>query len=128
MPNRRLISRELADLFGVLANPDRIRIIEELRGGELDVNGLQRALDIPQARVSQHLAVLRAHRIAAERREGRHVYYHLLQPQLAEWIVQGLEFFGGELSFGQQMRAAIDEVRALWSPVPDAGPEGVRRS
>lgn len=115
MPSRRLVSKELADLFGVLANPDRIRIVEELRGRELDVNSLQQALEIPQARVSQHLSVLRAHRLVDERRAGRHVYYHLLQPTLADWILQGLEFFGGELNFGQDMQNAINEARALWN-------------
>jgi DNA-binding transcriptional ArsR family regulator len=125
MPSRRLVSRELADLFAVLANADRIRIIEELRSSERDVNTLQNALDIPQARVSQHLAVLRAHRLVAERRAGRHSYYHLLQPALADWILQGLDYFRGELDFGQDMRSAINEARALWSaeqPPVNGGP------
>jgi DNA-binding transcriptional ArsR family regulator len=116
MPSRRLVSKELADLFGVLANADRIRIVEELRGRELDVNSLQQALEIPQARVSQHLSVLRAHRLVAERRAGRHVYYHLQQPALADWILRGLEFFRGEMNFGHDIEAAIEEARALWAP------------
>jgi len=119
MPNRRLVSKELADLFGVLANPDRIRIIEELRNGEVDVNGLQHALDVPQSRISQHLALLRAHRIVSERRDGRHVYYHLQQPSLAAWILQGLDFSAGEVGFGEQMREAIEEVRTIWSSAPE---------
>ena len=126
MPSRRLVSRELADLFGVLANADRIRIIEELRGSERDVHTLQQALEIPQARVSQHLAILRAHRLVAERRASRHVYYHLLQPALAGWILQGLDYFRGEPAFGQDLRSAIDEARALWSaerPPVNEGPE-----
>ena len=122
MPSRLIIAKELSDLFGLLSNPDRIRLIEELRNGEVDVNGLQQALDIPQARVSQHLAVMRAHRVVAERRDGRHVYYHLQQPMLAEWILQGLEFFGADLNFNDRMRTAIDEVRTLWSP-PDDKPQ-----
>jgi DNA-binding transcriptional ArsR family regulator len=123
MPSRRIVSKELADLFGVLAHPDRIRVIEELRGREVDVHGLQESLDIPQTRISQHLAVLRAHRIVAERREGRHVFYHLQQPLLAAWILRGLDFFGGELGVGDQMREAIEEVRAIWGPGPEPRPE-----
>jgi ArsR family transcriptional regulator len=114
MPSRRLVSKELAELFGVLSNPDRIRIVEELRGRELDVNSLQQSLDIPQARVSQQLAVLRSHRLVTERRAGRHVYYHLQQPALADWILQGLEFFRGEMNFGHDMETAIEEALALW--------------
>jgi DNA-binding transcriptional ArsR family regulator len=127
MPSRRLVSKELADLFGVLANPDRIRIIEELRNGEVDVNGLHHALDVPQSRISQHLAVLRAHRIVSERRDGRHVYYHLQQPSLAGWILQGLDFSGGELGFGEQMREAIEEVRTIWGAARERDPEEALR-
>lgn len=119
MRSGTLISKELAQLFGVLAHPDRIRIIEELRNGEVDVNGLQQAIGLPQSRVSQHLSVLRAHRIVAERREGRHVFYHLPDPRLAQWILDGVSFFQTEMKFGDQMRNAIDEVRELWSPSPE---------
>ena len=34
MPHRVLVAKELAELLGVLAHPNRIRIIEELREGE----------------------------------------------------------------------------------------------
>ena len=38
VPYRVLVANELADLLGVLAHPNRIRIIEELRDGERNVN------------------------------------------------------------------------------------------
>ena len=44
MPQQSLASREMASLLGVLAHPHRIRIVEELRAGELDVNSLQSIL------------------------------------------------------------------------------------
>ncbi|MFT6116352.1 MAG: hypothetical protein ACJARY_001957, partial [Candidatus Azotimanducaceae bacterium] len=34
MPDRQLVAKELADIFKIVAHPDRIRIIEELRTGE----------------------------------------------------------------------------------------------
>ena len=40
MPDRQIVSKELADLFKIIAHPDRIRIIEELGHGEKDVNTL----------------------------------------------------------------------------------------
>jgi len=48
-----------ADFFKALAHPLRIRILETLRGRERSVQELQAALDLDQATVSQHLAVLR---------------------------------------------------------------------
>ena len=100
MPQRTLAARELAQVFRVLSNPDRIRLIEELRDSEMDVQTLQEALDLPQTRVSQHLATLRAHRLAECRRKGRRIYYRLTQPAMATWIVSGLVFLERELEEG----------------------------
>jgi DNA-binding transcriptional ArsR family regulator len=115
MPNRTLIAKDLAEFFGVLSHPDRLRIVEELRGGELDVNALQALLGISHSRTSQNLAVLRMQRIVAERREGRHVYYRLLQPKLAAWILQGLQFLEAEMAGAEQRRTALAEVKQIWS-------------
>jgi DNA-binding transcriptional ArsR family regulator len=115
VPARAAVSRELAHLFGVLANAHRIRIIQELGGGEVDVNGLQQALGISHSSVSQHLALLRAHRLVQERREGRHVFYKLAQSELAGWLLRGLDFLETEFRMGSEMRDAVAEARNLWS-------------
>lgn len=116
MPVRATVSKELASLFGVLGNPHRVRLVEELREAEVDVNGLQRALGISHSSVSQHLAVLRAHRIVTERREGRHVYYRLTQSELAEWVRTGLDFIERDLNQEHEIRTAVEQVRVIWSP------------
>jgi DNA-binding transcriptional ArsR family regulator len=108
-----MAARELADIFKVLAHPDRIRVIEELGRGEKDVNTLVELLDLPGPRVSQHLSMMRAHRIVEERRDGRHHYYHLMQPEIAAWIVEGLEFVEGRLT--GVSKSAINTARKLWS-------------
>ena len=92
MPHRVLVTKELAALFAVFAHPHRIRLIEELRDGECDVKSLQHALGISHSGVSQHLMVLRAHRLVCERREGRHVLYGLRQPGMASWLLEATEF------------------------------------
>src|SRR5688572_17601660 len=94
MPYRTLVTKELADLFGVLSHPLRIRIVEELHGGEKDVNTLAEILQISQSGVSQHLSVLRANRLLIERKQGRNVFYHLRHDQLAAWALEGLQFAG----------------------------------
>jgi DNA-binding transcriptional ArsR family regulator len=114
MPARNLIAKALSDLFGVFAHPDRIRIIEELRNGERDVNALQSMLGVSHSRTSQNLAVLRMNRIVAERREGRHVFYHLIQPEMAAWISSGIQFLEGDVARAQARQSAIDEVRQIW--------------
>ena len=117
MPYRSVVSRELAELLGVLAHPHRLRIVEELRGGELDVGALKDLLEISQSGVSQHLALLRAHRLVAERREGRHVFYRLCHPELAVWLLDGLTFLEGDAAASQQLRQDVQRARAEWSTV-----------
>lgn len=113
MPSRIIVSRELADLLRLLAHPDRLRLIEELRSGERDVSSIAAALDLPATRISQHLAPLRAHRIVDERREGRNHYYRLTHPGIAAWIVEALEFV--EVRNRIALDAPIEQVRELWT-------------
>lgn len=115
MPSRAFVSKELAKLLGVLSHPHRIRIIEELRDGEKDVNSLQAVLCVSHSGVSQHLGLLRSHRLVEERREGRHVYYHLSQPKLAKWLTDGLDFIGGSASQAEELREAVQATKTLWS-------------
>ena len=110
-----LVTKELADMLGVLSHPHRIRIIAELRDEERDVNSLQLVLGINHSGVSQHLSVLRAHRLVVERRQGRHVFYHLAQPKLARWLLDGVEFIGGSADVAENVRQAIEQVRAQWA-------------
>lgn len=91
-------------------------MIEELRSGEKDVNTLQEALDLPGPRVSQHLSLMRAHRIVEERRDGRHHYYHLTQPEIADWIIEGLNFVEGRMAGVSKL--AISKARKKWSASP----------
>jgi DNA-binding transcriptional ArsR family regulator len=113
MPDRQVVSKELADLFKIMAHPDRIRIIEELGHGEKDVNTLVDQLELPGPRVSQHLSLMRANRIVEERREGRHHYYHLVQPDMANWIIEALSFVEGRASVIS--KTSISRARDLWT-------------
>lgn len=115
MPSRALVAKEMAEIFKVLSHPDRIRLVEELRASERDVNTLHEDLDLPAPRVSQHLSLLRAHRIVEERREGRHVFYHLTQPELADWIIEGLQFIEARLAGNPEHRKALSRARKLWT-------------
>jgi DNA-binding transcriptional ArsR family regulator len=114
MPFRSVVSRELAELLGVLSHPKRLQIVEELGVGELDVTQLQGLLEISHSGVSQHLSVMRAHRMVSERRDGRHVFYRLRDPQLAAWLLGGLEFLESDANSSQQLRRDVRRARAKW--------------
>ena len=115
MPYRSVISSELSKLFSVLSNPNRVRIVEELNHGELSVNELQELLGITHAAVSQQLAVLRTNRIVAERREGRNVFYHLKDPELAAWVLAGIQFISPDHREIQDMMNAIEQAKETWA-------------
>lgn len=117
MPFRSVVAKELSDFLGAIAHPIRIRLIEELRAEECDVGSMSTAIGISQSMTSQHLMVLRAHRIVTERREGRHVVYRLRQPELAEWLVHAVDLLPGAAKEVDQVRQAIRKVRSVWKPV-----------
>ncbi len=115
MPLRSQVTKEMADLLGVLAHPHRIRIVEELREGELDVNSIQNILGVSHSRVSQHLSVLRAHRVVVERRAGRYVFYRLVEPKLAKWLLEGFDFLAVQSISNTELRSALNETREMWT-------------
>jgi len=114
MPHRALVAKELAEFLGVLSHPHRIRIIEELRDGEHDVNSLQDALGISHSGVSQHLMVLRANRLVSERRAGRRVFYQLRQPEIAKWLLEATKFLERGTD-ADELRKAIGKTRKEWA-------------
>lgn len=114
MPHRILVTKELAAFLGVLAHPHRIRIVEELRQGECDVKSLQDTLSISHSGVSQHLMVLRAHRMVSERRQGRQVFYRLRRPEIASWLLEATEFLGQD-SEALELREAIRKSQEAWA-------------
>ena len=115
MPHRALVTKELAEFLGVLSHPHRIRIVEELRDGEHDVNTLQQALGISHSGVSQHLMVLRANRLVSERREGRRVFYQLRQPDIARWLLEATRFLEQGTAAADELRKAIGKTRKDWA-------------
>lgn len=113
--DRNVVAEELSRFFGVLAHPLRVLIIEELRNGEMTVSDLKDALDVPQATVSQHLGILRSNRVVLERRDGRHVFYHLRQPELADLVLESISFVLPDETESKRILSAINTTRTSWA-------------
>ena len=71
------VAMELAETFGALADPTRIRIVSALADTELCVGDLAAALDMTISAVSHQLGLLRRLRLVRARREGKHMFYSL---------------------------------------------------
>lgn len=67
-----------------LADPKRLMIINALRDGERTVTELVDELDVPQANVSQHLAVLRDKGLVHARKDGQFVHYSVTTPKIVQ--------------------------------------------
>lgn len=73
-------------LFNALSDPTRLRCLALLcREGELCVSELTHALDLPQPKVSRHLAQLRDAALVNDKRRGQWVFYRL-NVTLPEWV------------------------------------------
>ena len=69
---------ELADVFSLLGDPGRLRLlISLLEGGEMCVCDLAATTAMSESSVSHALRLLRAHRIVSVSRRGRMAYYRL---------------------------------------------------
>ncbi|WP_426227531.1 ArsR/SmtB family transcription factor [Pseudarthrobacter sp. DSP2-3-2b1] len=69
---------ELAvEVFAMLADATRVRLILALREGELSVNALAGIAGKSGPAVSQHLAKMRLARMVSTRQEGTRVFYRL---------------------------------------------------
>lgn len=78
---------ELAvEVFAMLADATRVRIVLALRDGELSVNHLADIVDKTPTAVSQHLAKLRLARIVATRQEGTKVFYRLANEHASQLV------------------------------------------
>ena len=79
----------MPDVFQILADPTRRRLVDALRGGERSVNELVGAVDIGQPGVSRQLAILEDAHFVVVRPEGRRRLYALRPDpfrELSQWI------------------------------------------
>jgi DNA-binding transcriptional ArsR family regulator len=72
------------DIFTVLANPVRRRILELLLERPATVSALVDEFHLHRPAVSEHLQVLRNAKLVRDQRRGRERYYHIEPLRLAE--------------------------------------------
>src|ERR1700722_14543111 len=84
----------IVEVFRMLADPTRIRVLWELMGGELAVNELAEQVgkpapervDNPPPAVSQHRAKLRMARRVPPRRDGTTIFYSLENEHVSQLV------------------------------------------
>lgn len=79
------------EVFTMLADATRVRLILAMRGGEISVNELAERVGKSPAAVSQHLAKLRLAHLVHSRQEGNRVFYALSNPHAARLVVDAMQ-------------------------------------
>ncbi|MFO7273310.1 MAG: metalloregulator ArsR/SmtB family transcription factor [Symbiobacteriaceae bacterium] len=86
----------LSELFRVLADETRTKILYLLAQEELCVHDLAQILDLTLPTISHHLRLMRLMRLVKSRRDGRHVYYALADDHVLQLIQTAQEHYQEE--------------------------------
>ncbi|MDU4960370.1 MAG: metalloregulator ArsR/SmtB family transcription factor [Sporomusaceae bacterium] len=84
-------ARQLTEMFRLLGDMTRFRILQALSKRELCVCDLAAVLQISQSAVSQQLRLLRGARLVKYRKEGTLAWYSLNDDSIAVLLQQGLD-------------------------------------
>jgi rhodanese-related sulfurtransferase/DNA-binding transcriptional ArsR family regulator len=91
MPGRKLknlLYEQVARIGKAASSPKRLELIEVLSQGEKSVEQLAVATDISVKLASAHLKELKSARLVEARREGKNMYYRLVDVQVADmWVM-----------------------------------------
>lgn len=100
-----------ANLFKGLSHPLRVRILEVLAGDEeVGVTLLLAETGLEPSHLSQHLSVLRRHRLVASERRGSQVFYRLAYPQIADLLTVARTLLGEVLNDTARQLSASAEL------------------
>ena len=80
----------VAELFRAFSDTSRVRILSALVEQEVNTSTLAQMVGVTESAVSHHMRGLRQMRIVQARREGKEVYYSVIDPHLVALFHQGV--------------------------------------
>ncbi len=89
LPEETVLS-DTAEIFKMLADPNRLRLLLALAQEELCVCDLAELVETSASAVSHQLRLLRTARLVRNRREGKMVYYRLDDEHVRRLLQEGL--------------------------------------
>lgn len=93
LPNNDVLS-ELSDLFSVLSDSTRIKILSAVCISEMCVTDISDVLGINQTTVSHQLKILKSMGFVTMRRDGKTIYYSLANNIIPEIMKFGTLYLG----------------------------------
>jgi ArsR family transcriptional regulator len=86
-----LQAQHLAELFSVLGDASRVKIIAVLLDGAMNVQSLADAVGISPSGISHHMRSLRQMHLVRSHKQGRQVFYSLDDRHVEELFQHGLD-------------------------------------
>ena len=83
-PYSKDVYKKNAMLYKVMANAKRLEILNTLKVREATVNELSKVLGTRKSNTSQHLAYLRLLGLVSARRQGKNIFYKLVDARIVE--------------------------------------------
>lgn len=99
-----------------LANQKRLEIVQLLNNKELTVTEMVSMLGMPQANISQHLALLRQVKIVSTRKDGLRVYYRLTDKRIIAVVRELRVFLQSQYAYDPDI-ACISSLEADIYPI-----------
>ena len=80
----------VAELFRAFSDTSRVRILSAMVKQEMTISTLAELIGLTESAISHHMRGLRQIRIVQARRDGKEVYYSVVDPHLIELFQQGV--------------------------------------
>jgi DNA-binding transcriptional ArsR family regulator len=80
----------VAELFRAFSDTSRVRILHAILEKEMNISALAELVGVSESAVSHHMRGLRQLHIVRARREGKEVYYSIIDPHIVALFQQGI--------------------------------------
>jgi ArsR family transcriptional regulator, lead/cadmium/zinc/bismuth-responsive transcriptional repressor len=80
----------VAELFRAFSDTSRVRILSAILDQEVNISALAEMVGVTESAVSHHMRGLRQMRIVQARRDGKEVYYSVIDPHIVALFQQGV--------------------------------------
>lgn len=84
-------AQHVAELFSILGDTSRVKIISALLDGPMNVQSLAAAVGITPSAISHHMRSLRQMRLVRAQKQGREVFYSLDDQHVEDLFLRGVD-------------------------------------
>ena len=117
---------EMENFFLALADKTRLRILNLIGDDEVCVCFFTEAMQEPQPKISRHLAYLRRTGVVETRRDGKWIYYRLVQPK-DEAAIRVFDEIQAWMTTDEQMQRDRERLTQICC-VPETMPVAIQRA